>query len=267
MNLQEIMSGLQGINLGGVSLALRKPAAFRGYLSECLRRYDEYAGNGLQPKDPVAYLKDEARCLILSEDRVRFPPRIIDGGGTSLEELLVLAASTRILQPKKVFEIGTFNGRTTSCLILNAAPNAKVISLDLPVTPEAVQTASDGIDSDQDLIKRRKLAAYVYEFKLESGFQQVLCDSMKFDPEPYRDSIELGFVDGAHTRAYVQNDTEKMAVMMAERGLVFWHDYGGKGDFRPLSRYLDELSRKIQMFRVANTTLAWTTASELRKLR
>ena len=267
LKLQEIASGLLGLNLGGVSLAVRKPAVFRGYLSECLRRYDEYAGNGLQLKDPIAYLREEAGCPIGSEDRVQLPPRIVDGGGTSLEELLVLAASTRILQPKRVFEVGTFNGRTTSCLILNAAPEATVISLDLPLNPGASETASGGISTDRDLIEQRKLAAYVYEFKLESHFQQVLCDSMQFDPEPYRDSIELGFVDGAHTRAYVQNDTEKMAIMMAKRGLVFWHDYGGKGSFRPLSKYLDELSRRIQMFRVPNTTLAWTTARELRKLR
>jgi hypothetical protein len=57
-----------------------------------------------------------------------------------------------------------------------------------------------------------------------------------------------------------------MAVMAAPRGLVFWHDYGGKGRFRELTRYLDDLSRKIPIYRVTNTTLAWTPTSELKAL-
>jgi hypothetical protein len=57
-----------------------------------------------------------------------------------------------------------------------------------------------------------------------------------------------------------------MATMMAARGLVFWHDYGGKGSFRELTAYLDGLARRVAIYRVANTTLAWSPASELRKI-
>jgi hypothetical protein len=77
--------------------------------------------------------------------------------------------------------------------------------------------------------------------------------------------VELGFIDGAHSRRHVENDTAKMAVMMADRGLVFWHDYGGKGRFRDLTCFLDRLSRRVAVHRVLHTSLAWTTAAEIRK--
>jgi hypothetical protein len=43
--------------------------------------------------------------------------------------------------------------------------------------------------------------------------------------------MELGFVDGGHSLAHVRNDTGKMAVMAANRGLVFWHDYAAPATF------------------------------------
>jgi len=269
MTLREIVTGISGLNLFGVSLALRKSSEFRPYLSECVRRYDEYIGNGLPPRDPIAWLCEHNGCKVELSDRIQLPPRLMDGGGTSLSELLILAAVTRILQPKKVFEIGTFNGRTTSTFILNAALDANVFSLDLPPDassdPEG-KVADAMIDSDVDLVKHRKLARFVYELKLESHFQQLLGDSMKFDPAPHRESVDLGFVDGAHALAFVKNDTEKMAVMMKPNGIVLWHDYGGRGRFGPLTDYLEGLGRQIPVYRCATTTLAWAAAADLKKL-
>jgi hypothetical protein len=57
-----------------------------------------------------------------------------------------------------------------------------------------------------------------------------------------------------------------MASMAGPRGLVLWHDYGGKGQFRDLTRYLDDLARTIRIFRVPRTTLAWAPADALRTI-
>jgi len=264
MSFRELCSALFGLNGCGLSLALRRSPNFRAYLSDALRRYDEFAGHGLSGKDPIQHLTKDTGVQVGPDDRVQLPPRVTGGGGTSLAELTILAATTQLLQPEKVFEIGTFNGRTTAVFLMNTPENATVLSLDLPPTPSP---RGQLIDSDEYLIGERKLASYVYEHRLEHRFQQLLGDSMDFDPSPYSASIELGFIDGAHTYEYVKNDTEKMALMMAEKGLVFWHDYGGKGRFRPLTEYLESLSKLFNIYRVLGTTLAWTTAAELRKLR
>jgi len=101
---------------------------------------------------------------------------------------------------------------------------------------------------------------------LESRYQQVLCDSLRFDPAPHRGSVELAFIDGAHSLPCVRNDTLKMAVMAAERGLVFWHDYGGRGRFAPLTGYLESLASRIPLYPIPGTSLAWAAAPDLRRL-
>jgi len=122
------------------------------------------------------------------------------------------------------------------------------------------------INTDIDLVKARKADNFIVSLNLTDRCQQLYCDSMQFDPTPYRGSIDLGFIDGAHALPYVQNDTEKMASMMSENGLVFWHDYGGKGRFRPLADYLESLGRRAPVYRVMGTTLAWAPANSLRSI-
>jgi Methyltransferase domain len=262
--LRTILSAMSVINWCGIKLAVQRSSDFRAYLSETLRRYEEYAAKGLPGRNPIAWLEKEGGYTIGPTQRVQLPSRIQDDGGTSLAELATLAAAAQVVKPRRVFEIGTFNGRTSATFIMNSPAEAVVYSLDLPLS---VQDGHGMIESDIELVKQRRLGAWVYEHQLEDRFRQLLCDSLDFDPLPYRDSIELGFVDGAHARKYVENDTEKMAIMMAPRGLAFWHDYGGRGRFGPLTEYLEELGRQIRLFRVPGTTLAWTSATELRKLR
>jgi predicted O-methyltransferase YrrM len=49
-------------------------------------------------------------------------------------------------------------------------------------------------------------------------------DSAKFDTTPYLGSMDLVFVDGAHSYEYVKNDTEKGWEMLRPGGIMAWHD-------------------------------------------
>ncbi len=53
-------------------------------------------------------------------------------GSLPLEELTALAIIVSCLQPRRVVEIGTSEGRTTLNLALNAPPDAEIITVDLP---------------------------------------------------------------------------------------------------------------------------------------
>jgi hypothetical protein len=267
MTLQDLTNAATGVNLCALKLALDSPRRARGYLSYCLRKFDDMTGRGLPQRDPLNAIVEQGWGVFSPEDRVELPVRLNDGGGTSLHELLILASATRLLQPAKIFEIGTFNGRTTSAFILNAPPAAEVVTLDLPPASTTSELAgAQVLKTDLELIKQRQLGSYLHTLQLEDRCQQVFCDSLEFDPTPHLGTVELGFIDGAHTQPFVENDTRKMAAMMSERGLVFWHDYGGKGAFRSLSVYLEALARQIPFYRVSGTTLAWAKASDLRKL-
>jgi hypothetical protein len=267
MRWNVIWDAISAVNLVGLRLAISDQELSRSYVSRCLQIYDDVAGRGLPSRDPVEHVMSRGWGVLSPSQRLEVPALLHDGGGTRLDELLYLAAVTRALQPRKIFEIGTFNGRTTSVFILNAAADSTIMTLDLP--PESTlndEQRVEYIDTDVTLVRRRTLASVVLDQQLESRCEQILCDSMQFDPAPYAGTVELGFIDGGHALHHVKNDTRKMAVMMAEDSLVLWHDYGGKGRFRDLTSYLECIGRHIPVFRVPGTTLAWAEGAALRTL-
>jgi predicted O-methyltransferase YrrM len=263
MKIDEALRGAAAMNLCGLHLALTRRSGIRGYLSECLRRYEEIASIGLPHRDPLELLRERGWGAFTPDQRVVLPTRTENRGGVQLDELVILATATRMLEPRKIFEIGTYNGSTTSVLVMNAPPDAEILTLDLPPEPPR---EGDFTRFDLDLIATRQVGACLRELGLADRCQQILCDSLAFDPELHRGTVELGFIDGAHTLRFVENDTRKMAVMMAERGLVFWHDYGGQGAVRPLAKYLESLAGRIPLYCVHGTSLAWTSAPDLRRL-
>jgi predicted O-methyltransferase YrrM len=258
-----LIDGLAAVNIAALQIAWGRRDYFLSYLSVCIQQRDEWLRRGLPRRDPVAHLRQTLSAGAKPETFCLPCELHDDGGGTRLEELVYLAAATRVLQPRKIFEIGTFKGRTAAVFALNA-PNAEIVTLDLP--PDYSPDTSAYISTDAELVKTRRPAEFIDRYAVGAQCRQVLCDSKNFDPWPHAGTVELAFIDGAHTYDYVRNDTEKAAVMMAERGLVFWHDYAGKGRFRGITDYLHELRTRFPVYRISGTTLAWTTAANLRTL-
>jgi predicted O-methyltransferase YrrM len=261
MRLSELVDGLRGVNLGAIQLLLRDPDRARLYISSCVQQCDALLNRGLPARDPVAFLRKHRPGADVAAT-FQLPSHLHDGGGTRLEELVYLAATTRLLRPRKIFEIGTFKGRTTTVFALNA-PDAEILTLDLPPDAEA---AAGYIDSDAALVRDRNLGQFIAQYGVEAHCRQVLGDSKAFDPRPHAGTVDLAFIDGAHTYDYVKNDTAKAAVMMSPDGLIFWHDYGGKGTFRGITDYLHELNTRFPVYRIFGTTLAWTTGENVMKL-
>lgn len=250
VNLNEIVDSISSFNLRTLALALREPKQVRNYLSNCLKRYDELAGKGLPSRSPVVPNSNETITL----------PAIHSGGGMSFAELVILARVTKTCSPRAIFEMGSYDGLTTAVFLLNAPPAARVYSLALP--PKAAVDGDD-LDCDKDLVAARHLGAISQAIGL-NHYTQILCDTMEFDPAPLANSIELGLVDSEHDLKHVRNDTIKMATMMTDDGLVFWHDYGGKGTLRPLANYLEGLAQRCSLFRIPETSLAWACAKDLK---
>jgi predicted O-methyltransferase YrrM len=261
MNWATVLDGVRGLNLAAVQIGLRRRQDAPSYISACVQQADAFLERGLPAADPIQYL----RTVLGPEQHgtLCLPTYFQDGGGTRLEELVYLAAAARLLAPRKVFEIGTFKGRTAAVFALNA-PNAEIVTLDLP--PDYALDSSAYIESDAELVSGRNPVEFIDRYNVGARCRQVLVDSRDFDPGPHRGTVELAFIDGAHTYEYVRNDTEKTAVMMAERGLVFWHDYGGRGRMRGITDYLHELRARFPVYRISGTTLAWAAAADVRRL-
>lgn len=268
MNWKQLVDAVSGASI----LALRLAANGRvgeavALIGTNVKNYNEVAGRSLPGKNPIRYVFDQGWNAENYEDRITMPNVLGDGGGTGLDERLILAHVTRNLRPNKVFEIGTFKGLTTSTFALNLPENGRVYTLDLPQdTSLEEEKRTSYISTDAALTEERKKDDFIVKSGVSGLCHRLFCDSMSFNPEPFRDCIQLGFIDGAHTLEYVRNDTEKMAVMMDEKGLVFWHDYGGRGHFRDLSEYLESLNKIASIYRFPGTSLAWAPASSIKHL-
>jgi len=246
-------------NAAALLVAIRQPGKLKPYLAGCWSAYREAAGIGLKPGTPFEVLRQEGYGN--SQDRFEMPLKLHDDSGTRWDEQMCLGAVTAWLKPRAVFEFGTYNGRTTSIFILNAPSGCPVYSLDLPAGATV-----DSFESDRELSQRRQTGYILAEMGIASRYSQILCDSLEFDPGPYAGQIELGFIDGGHSLKHVANDTTKMAVMAAPRGLVFWHDYGGGGNFRELTGYLEQLAQRIPIYRIPGMSLAWARMEDLATL-
>jgi predicted O-methyltransferase YrrM len=184
---------------------------------------------------------------------VALPEPIANDGNVSLLELLVLARLVRERQPERIFEIGTFDGRTTLALAMNAPSDAKVYTLDLP---SETRTALAIERSERAFVDKPASGARFHGTEAAQKITQLFGDSATFDFSPYR--ADLVFVDASHAYEYVLNDSARALAMLGNsRGVIVWHDYG---EWPGVTRALDELARSDERFRalrwVEGTTLA-----------
>jgi hypothetical protein len=160
-----------------------------------------------------------------TDNPLAFP--VGEDGNITTKEVIVINHLVKTHSPARLFEIGTFNGRTTLNLALNSPPEAEVFTLDLP----------DG-GGERDYIKFKKsVRKYKRQSKtgclfLESEYPeankitQLFGDSAAFDFSPYFGTIDLVFVDGSHAYEYVKNDTEVALKLLRDgKGIIIWHDY------------------------------------------
>lgn len=140
----------------------------------------------------------------------------------TLFEAVALAVLTRKSGGRRIFEFGTYRGISTNQLILNASEGAEIFTLDLPVenlrtqfkldTPGEFEVVEDARKGDLIPANLRPRVTFLSQ------------DSAAFDPAPYEGTMDLVFVDGAHTLEYVTNDSEKGWRMLRPGGIIAWHD-------------------------------------------
>lgn len=147
-------------------------------------------------------------------------------GNVSALESLVIASITRTQNPLSIFEIGTFNGRTTANIAANSAENAKIITLDLPKS-ELKNTQYQLSQFEKKYVDKTESGQVFKGTNLASKITQLYGDSGNFDFSPYYSKMDLVFVDASHTYDYVVKDTETALKLISPTGgVILWHDYG-----------------------------------------
>lgn len=160
-------------------------------------------------------------------------------GNVSERELLTICRIVQRAQPREIFEIGTFDGRTTINLAANA-PAARVHTLDLP--RESVASVEGRLhDHELRYADKAQSGARFRGADVASRIEQLFGDSAVFDFSPYYNRMDLVFVDASHTYEYVINDSLHALRMLRDgKGIILWHDYSR---WDGVTRALNELRR------------------------
>jgi predicted O-methyltransferase YrrM len=183
-----------------------------------------------------------------------------DDGNVSLFELVTITTLIQTHAPQNLFEIGTFDGRTTLNMAANAPAGARVYTLDLPAA--AVDSTDLPIEAaDRKYVSKLASGSKYVGTREADKIMQLFGDSATFDFAPYKNRMEFIFVDGAHSYEYVKKDSETALRLLDGRknGLILWHDYNNSS-WPGVTQALNELYRDHSEFkslrRIAGTTLA-----------
>jgi len=176
---------------------------------------------------------------------------------TRPNETQILSTLTCALNPKTIFEIGTYNGFTTMHFAYNAPENSIIYTLDLPPDFEVKDKVNYSYD---DLLvvelSKKNISRRVYKKDpIARKIVELFGDSEKFDYTPYYGTIDMVFIDGNHSYPYVKSDTENAFKLLSENGVIIWHDF----DYiihRDVFKYLNQLSDQYAIYSIPHTRFA-----------
>ena len=159
------------------------------------------------------------------------------GEDAPLEDTLFLLNLAKGRKARRILEVGTYRARTTYAFHLNC-PDAEITSYD-------IQNLNSRY---RDMLMQEPRVS----LRLES-FQEA---EEKLKREKQYDFI---FIDGSHKVEDVVRDSLLAFEILANGGVIIWHDYRTNGYFTPLLRVPEGLNRlpaKYKIYGVQGTTCA-----------
>ena len=246
--LRMALGVLETANFLFVRALLKKPSAAKTLPGRFFRDYMSVVGTGRwQSRSPFEVFPTQSPIRVTIEH--------IAGEGiyTAIDELAMLAYITVATDPAKIFEIGTFRGRTALNFALNSAPECQVYTLDLPLWETDVQGAYNSSDVK---IVGASFPGSDYAGKSEAAkIVQLYGNSLRFDFSPYVGQMDLVFVDGAHHYEAAKSDTANALRMIRPGGVVIWHDFANYGDYNDVTRAVLEAVPPAEVVQLENTQL------------
>ncbi|MFC2030401.1 class I SAM-dependent methyltransferase [Chloroflexota bacterium] len=175
-------------------------------------------------------------------------------------DLISLCMLCKHMNPMVVFEIGTFHGHSALHLALNAPDDAVVFTLDLP--PEDSSTANLSTTSMDRLIMEYRSEDCVFTgTSVEPKIRRLFGNSALFDFSQYYGTVDLFFIDGAHSYECARSDTLNALRCCHSESVIAWHDYGRRG-VNGVSPWLAELSQHLPIYAVPGGSLAFSLVEE-----
>ncbi len=167
----------------------------------------------------------------------------------SLFELCVLSAIVAARKPRRILEIGTYDGRSALAMAANMPPDGKLYTLNLP--PDYTSDKAD-VGPDEMLSAKVESGHRWRDTPEESRIEQIFGNSMTFDFRPLG-PVQMAFIDGGHAKDIVLNDFKKThEIIDRNDGIILFHDATRYG-VRPALEKLFQQGEKIGL--IAGTTI------------
>lgn len=263
LSVREIGIGLKNVLLGGslASLSLaRTPRKWAIYVTESLAMLDAIRDKkGLRLRNVYDVLGDSGPVTITLWNAWMGP---IAGRTADIVSLCILC---QLASPKVVFEIGTGRGCTALHIVLNTPDDAEVYTLDLPLRSRAGRlrtTTHDRILIDQ----HAEVGDYLFtNTPVGHKIRCLFGDSAIFDFSPFYGTVDLFFIDGAHSYEYVRSDTINALKCCHSGSVIAWHDFGRHG-INGVTPLLRELSRQMSIHAIPGGSLAFAVVEHPAKV-
>lgn len=220
---------------------------------ELIRTINNHFGFGtLKQKLPKVALS----ALVPDDSPIQINDPTGRDGNVSTLELVSIIKLIKKHHPQRLFEMGTFDGRTTLNMALNSGDDSDIFTLDLP------KSSSDSAKlhlevSDRKYINKDISGEKYLGTEYVSKITQLYGDSATYDFTPFFNTMDFIFVDAAHSYEYVLNDSKIALKMLREgKGIILWHDYGVWNGVTKALNQLKSTPEFRHLKRIEGTTLA-----------
>ena len=191
-------------------------------------------------------------------------------GSTTIFEVTLLSLFIKIINAKKITEIGTFLGYTTSIMALNSSNDCEIITIDLPKNNYKTQNnlvdrdflMKDWEANDDFLRSTQDELGEIYinnqDKEILNKIKKFKVDSTKLTKEFLQEinGSDLFFIDGGHAQEIIEIDTNNALQSIKENGLICWHDYNSKTHIE-VTQFIDnKFSINHKVLHIENTMLA-----------
>jgi hypothetical protein len=153
----------------------------------------------------------------------------------SPHELMILNSVVRFLQPKRVVEFGTAEGRTTLNIALHLPEDGEVVTLDFAPIPG-----------------QNEVGYFYWDQPLKAKINQVYSGVDAWNSEPYRSSAQIVFCDACDQPEGLAAEAAQAFAVVQPGGVIFRHDYGSA---EGPTQFWNDLSAELPVRHLEGTTL------------
>lgn len=179
-------------------------------------------------------------------------PSTVFGDVGSQSGYHTLGALVRGLAPKTILEFGTYLGVSALAMMLNAPPDCRLVTVDLPESAHADTVPElNALDQKHIATSRRRVGEAFLQSPFAARIKPIAADSMTFRAEEAVRSADFVYVDGGHSRPVITKDTENAFHVLAPGGTIVWDDYFHL--YPDVVAFLDELSQQHELVGIEGT--------------